>query len=258
MKGIVLLVLTLLGGASAAFVVAKINELKREELGAVTPEQFEMIREKALIKLGYDPDMAHALAPSPDVLLGLLNLTIWLTPMLVALMGFDAIAPDLQHRSVRYWSIRSRRGSFFVGKWAGLWLTVSAVTLTMDAIIWAVCVIRGEATLAVTLRWGVSFWLVSLPMSAIWCGIATLVSSLFRQPIVALLLTFAAFFVLWVVYLIAAFAGSEPLAYLYPNFYDHLLLHPAAQKLATGLGASFGMAAIYVGAGSFIFSKRDV
>ena len=47
----------------------------------------------------------------------LLFMTIWLTPMLVALMGFDSISADIQHKGVRYWTLRTRRASYFVGKW---------------------------------------------------------------------------------------------------------------------------------------------
>jgi hypothetical protein len=128
----------------------------------------------------------------------------------------------------------------------------------MDVLIWIVCIVRGEATLGATLGWGVRFWLTSLPMSMVWCGIATLISSLFRSPILALLLTFASFFVIWLVYFIAAVARFEPLLYIYPNYYDQLLLHPAAHKMGIGLGACAGMAALYVAAGSLFFTRRDV
>ncbi len=257
-KGILLAALSLLGGSSVALLMVKYQEFKRQELGELTAEQIHELREKALLKAYGDESMAKSLSDAPEVLLVLLLLTVWLTPMLVALMGFDSVAPDIQHRSVRYWTVRSRRWSYFVGKWAGLWATVSVVTLAMDLIIWVVCIARNEATVAQTLSWGVRFWVVSLPMSAVWCGIATLVSSLFRSPILALLLTFAAFFVIWVVYLVAMVAGADWVAYVYPNHYDHLLLHPQAHKLATGLGACLGMAALYVSAGSYLFMKRDV
>lgn len=256
-KGIVLAVLSLLGGSSIALLMVKYQEFKRKELGDLTAEQLHELRQKALER-AYDVEQAESLADAPEVLLALLLMTVWLTPLLVALMGFDSIAPDIQHRSVRYWSLRTRRWSYFVGKWMGLWATVSLVTLAMDALIWIVCIVRGEATAGATLGWGVRFWLTSLPMSAVWCGIATLLSSLFRSPILALLLTFAAFFVIWVVFIIGAVVPFEPLLYVYPNHYDHLLLHPAPHKLGIGLGACFGMAALYVAAGSILFARRDV
>lgn len=256
-KGIALGVLTLLGGSSIALLIAKYEEFKRQELGMITPEQVHELREKTLQKF-YEPGTAAWLADSPEVLLGLLGFTVWLTPMLIALMGFDSISPDIQHRSVRYWTLRTRRWSYFIGKWAGLWATVSLVTFAMDFIVWVVCIARGEATAAVTLGWGFRFWVISLPLSAIWCGIATLISSLFRSPIVALLTTFGVFFVLWALYLVGAVAHWEPLLYVYPNHYDHLMLDPKVHRLGIGLLASLAMSAAYVGAGSALFQRRDV
>ena len=46
--------------------------------------------------------------------------------------------PTSSTRRVRYWTLRTRRASYFVGKWLGLWATVSAVTFAMHALIWIV------------------------------------------------------------------------------------------------------------------------
>ncbi len=264
-KGIILAILSLLGGTLAAFVMALVQELQRSELAQkMSPEDMHEFQVKTLSATFHDDDMGRSLADAPGVLLVTLGLTIWLTPMLVALMGFDNIAGDLQHKSVRYWTIRTRRWSYFLGKWAGLWATVSLVTLFMDVLIWVVCIARGQATFAATFGWGLRFWLTSLPMSAAWCGIATLVSSLVKTPILALLSTFGAFFVLWVmwfmgrVFIVKDIHGPDALVYFYPNHYDVFLLHPFAHKVMTGLGACFGMAAAYIGAGSYLFSRRDV
>lgn len=256
-KGIVLAVLSLLGGTSIALLMVKYQEFKRHELGELSSDQIRDLRQKALEK-AYDVDQAKLLADAPEVLLMLFFMTIWLTPLLVALMGFDSIAPDIQHRSVRFWSIRTRRASFFIGKWAGLWATVSIVTFALDLFVWMVTIIRGDAPAASTLAWGMRFWLISLPMSAVWCGIAVLISSLFRSPIVALLTTFGAFFVLWVAFLIGAVAHWDPLIYVYPNHYDYFLLNPRIDRVGIGLLACLGMTGLYVIAGSTLFARRDV
>lgn len=256
-KGIALGILTLLGGSGIALLIAKAYEFKREELGQVSPEAIHEAR-LAILKKAYELDTANWLADAPDALLGLLNFTIWLTPLLIALMGFDSIAPDIQHRSVRYWTLRSRRWSYFVGKWAGLWATVSLVTFALDLFVWMVTIIRGDAPAASTLAWGFRFWLISLPMSAVWCGIAVLISSLFRSPIVALLTTFGAFFVLWVAFLVGAVAHWEPLVYVYPNHYDYFLLNPRIDRVGIGLLSCLGMTGLYVVSGSLLFARRDV
>lgn len=257
LKGIALGLLTLLGGSSIALLFAKFEELKREKLGQLDPSQLRDLQREALGQI-YEAATADWLADAPDSLIVLLNITIWLTPLLVALMGFDAIAPDLQHRSVRYWTLRTRRPSYFVGKWAGLWATISAVTLTMDVIVWLVSIFRGSAPAASVVAWGFKFWLISLPLSAVWCAIAVVISSMFRAPMIALLATFGAFFVLWVIYLSGGASHVDALLYVYPNHYDRFLLTPKVERLGTGLLATFGMAAAYVAAGATLFTKRDV
>ncbi len=257
-KGIVLLVLSMLGGTGATLLLVKAQELKREKLAGVDPEALSRAREEAATQVFGDPQTGQSLAAAPEVLLVVLLLTIWLTPLVISLLGFDSVASDLQHKGVRYWSLRTRRASYFIGKWAGVWLTVSAMTLTMHAIIWVVCILRGEAPASTALGWGVRFWLVTVPISAAWCALSTLVSSLFRTPIVALLVTFSVFFALWLLWMIGQVSHTEALMYAYPNYYDALLIHPRIDRAMTGLAVCLGMAALYLGAGSYFFAKRDV
>lgn len=258
-KGIVLAVLSLLGGTGAALLLVKYQQFKREQLPDVSPEQMTELREKALEKLTGDADLAHYLAQAPEVLLAISSLTIWLIPLLIALMGFDAVSTDLQHRAVRYWTVRTRRGSYFTGKFFGLWATISIVTFAMQIVVWAVCIARGEASASVTLSWGFRFWLISLPIGAAWCGLALLVGSLFKTPFLALLTICASFFGLWFVHIVGAVAGAGHVTdWLYPNAYDSYMLSPRPDRVAIGAVAGLLFAALSVGAGSTIFAKRDV
>lgn len=257
-KGIVLLVLSLLGGTGATLLLVKAQQLKREKLAGADPEALRSLREEAAAQIFGDPATGKSLADAPEVLLAVLLLTIWLTPLVISLLGFDSVSGDLQHKSVRYWTLRTRRSSYFIGKWAGTFATVSLMTLTMHAVIWVLCIVRGEAPAGAALAWGLRFWLVTLPISATWCGISTFVSSLFKTPIISLLVTFSAFFGLWLFWMIGQVTHAEAMQYVYPNFYDALLVNPQINKVMTGLAACLGMAALYVGAGSFLFTKRDV
>ena len=266
-KGIVLLLISLFGSFGAALLMVKFQEFKRAQIGeegmaaGIGAEGLKELvhngRVKALTPL-YGEITAKYIADSPEVIFAGLIITIWLTPMLIALLGFDSFAGDVQHRTIRYWTVRARRGSFFAGKFLGLWTTVSAVTLAIHALIWVVCIARGEATAAETLSWGIRFWVVSLPMSAAWCGVAVLVSSFFRMPMVALLTTFAAYFALWLVWVIGVASDTSALLYFYPNYYDKLLLSPQLWTAASGFGACALMATLCVGGGTLLFSKRDV
>ena len=257
-KGIVLLVLSLLGGTAASLLLVKVQQLKREKMPNIDPESLRAIREDAATQIFGDPATGKSLADAPEVLIAVLLLTIWLTPLVISLLSFDSVAGDLQHKAVRYWTLRTRRYSYFIGKWAGVFLTISTMTFAMHALIWVVCIARGEAPAGTALGWGIRFWLLTLPMSAAWCAIATFVSSLFKSPIIALLVTFATFFVLFMFWLIGTVAHADALAYIYPNFYAEFLVNPRLDRSMIGLASCLGMAALYVGAGSFLFTKRDV
>jgi ABC-type transport system involved in multi-copper enzyme maturation permease subunit len=258
-KGIALAVLSLLGGSGAAMLFVKYQQFKRERLADMSVEQMRALREQAYVELGgYDADTAKSLASSPEVLYAVFILTIWLTPLLIALLGFDNVSSDMQHRAVRYWSVRTRRGSYFAGKFFGLFATVSGITLAMQLIIWTVCIVRGEATAGETFTWGLRLWLTSLPMSAAWCGVATLTGSFFRQPFLALLSIFGAFFGLWFIWVLGNVAKLEPLVYLYPNQYDRMLLSAKPWTALGGLAACLGFAGVTVGGGGALFARRDV
>jgi ABC-type transport system involved in multi-copper enzyme maturation permease subunit len=257
-KGIVLLVLSLLGGTAVTLLLAWVQQLKREKLADISPEAIEAARERAMTEAFGDAATGKALAHTPEVLLAVFFITIWLTPLLISLLGFDNVSGEMQHKTVRYWTLRTRRASYMVGKWLGLWTTVSAITFTMHAVIWVVCIVRGEAPASTAFGWGLRLWVITLPISAVWCGISTLVSSIFKTPILALLATFAAFFVLWVIYLFGLKFDVNALTYIYPNTFDGFLIHQRVDRWMTGLAACIGMTALYVGASSFLFTKRDL
>ena len=257
-KGIVLLVLSLLGGTGATLLLVKAQQLKREKLAGANADMLRELREDAATQIFGDPQTGKSLADAPEVLVAVLLLTIWLTPLVISLLGFDSVSGDLQHKSVRYWTLRTRRWSYFVGKFAGVWATVSMMTLAMHAAIWVLCIVRGEAPAGTALAWGLRLWLITLPISAAWCGIATFVSSLFKSPIISLLVIFAAFFGLWLFWMIGQVTHAEAMQYVYPNFYDAMLINPRLDRSMTGLACLIGMAALYVGGGSYLFTKRDV
>ncbi len=257
-KGIVLLVLSLLGGTAASLLLVKVQQLKREKMPNIDPESLRAIREDAATQIFGDPATGKSLADAPEVLIAVLLLTIWITPLVISLLSFDSVAGDLQHKAVRYWTLRTRRWSYFIGKWAGVFATISTMTLAVHTLIWVVCIARGEAPAGTTLGWGIRFWLLTLPMSAAWCAIATFVSSLFKSPIIALLVTFASFFILFMFWLVGGVTHADALMYVYPNHYEDMLVNPRLDRLMTGLACCLGMAALYIGGGSYLFTKRDV
>jgi ABC-type transport system involved in multi-copper enzyme maturation permease subunit len=259
-KGIILLVISLLGAGGAALVLSYARKSSLAQ-GLSDPEKMKAAFEDFLSwDLWYGPgDTAKYLSDAPPMLYWIMWATVWLTPLTMAVLGFDGISGELQNRTVRYWNIRSRRWAYYTGKVLGLWAVVAIFTLMIHVSVWIVGISFGIAPSSQILKWGVRFFLVTVPISGAWCGVSTLVSSNFRVPILALLTTCGVFFGLWMLKGIGlASEQMDALRYVYPNTYDEWLLSPKPTLVLQGVAALFGVMALTTSLGSFIFEKRDV
>lgn len=278
-KGIILGILTLLGSFLAVLICIWIETGVRSDMGATTTAAFQEAYEEAATKAGSDPAVAHYVAHMPISLITFLKVLVWVGPLLVALLGFDSVSGDLQHRSIRFWTVRTRRWSYLLGKFFGLWGIVSIVTFALMVISSLAVLIRGYITIGDFFTWGLRCWLISAVIVGTWTAVATFVSSRFKQPLLALLTTFAAFFCMW----LPGFIGwavrwgtaiqesaqtkghVKPTVldirwyeYLYPNGYDDLLLSPKPMHVAEGLAACAIYMVVFVGLAAALFAKKDV
>jgi ABC-type transport system involved in multi-copper enzyme maturation permease subunit len=268
-KGIIIGVITLLGAVAASFLVVFAQGATLQRAEGSEALVTEARRQGFLAQFG-DADLAARLASMPESLYSFLDITVWLSPLLVALLGFDLIAGELQHRSVRFWTVRARRSSYFAGKLLGLWLLVGLITFVLNAIVGCVALAKGAVTAGELLRWGPGCWLIAFVLAGAWTAVAVFISSCTRQPIVALLTTFATFFVLWAANAIGlALRVKDALStgaigpmrwcqYLYPNTYEHMLLSPRAATLLVGLFVPLAFVAASIGGGSLVFGRRDI
>jgi ABC-type transport system involved in multi-copper enzyme maturation permease subunit len=269
-KGIALGALTLLGAFVASLICVWIEGSNRASVGAASTQAYAELKRAAIEKATGDASFAAYAAGIPSSLLAFLKITIWFSPLLVALLGFDAISGELQHHSVRFWTIRSRRGSYFTGKLLALWVLVGLVTLVTNLLAGTVALARGYVSLGELFAWGTRFWFVAFIIAGAWAAIAALISSCFRTPILALLTTFAVFFVLWLAGLGGFLSRLRDASatgvvkemswyeYLYPNAYDTLLLSPERTKVLTALGILVAVVGMMTAAGSALFERRDV
>ncbi|MGA7122746.1 MAG: ABC transporter permease [Polyangiaceae bacterium] len=269
-KGIALGGLTLLGAFVASLVCVWIEGADRAKGSAESTQAYVELKRQLLEQATGDAKFADYLASIPTSLLIFLKITVWLSPLLVALLGFDAVSGELQHRTVRFWTVRSRRSSYLAGKLVGLWLLVGAVALALNVLAGSVALTRGYVTPGELVQWGARSWFVAFFISGAWAAVAIFVSSCFRTPILALLTTFAVFFVSWIAgaggfvsrQRHAFEAGIAPrmswYEYFYPNAYDTLLLSPETTKVLTALGILVGFMMITLAAGSFVFERRDI
>ena len=254
-KGIVLAAVSIAGGAGVAMLFAWLDRVQRENL---PPELNAHDVQEKFFSRWYAPDTGKRLADCPYSLWMMLIATLWLAPLLVALLDFDAVSGELQHRTVRFWTVRIRRSSYMLGKYLGACISVLAVTLGMNVIVWGATGAVSGLPVASVLRWGIEFFAVSVPISAAWCGIATLVGSQSRSPMLSLLFIFATFFGLWLLRISAGFSQNQWLSYLYPNAYDDLLLSPNALTVGKGLLGTLLIAGLTTTAATLLFERRDV
>lgn len=278
-KGIILGILTLLASFMAVLICIWIESGVRSKIGGGSTEAFQEAYEQAAVKAGSDPAVAHYMTHIPISLVAFLKVLVWIGPLLVALLGFDSIAGDLQHRGVRYWTVRTRRWSYLLGKFFGLWGIVSIVTLVLTVLSSIAVLIRGYITVGDFFSWGLRCWLVSALIVGTWTAVATFISSRFKTPLFALLTTFGAFFCMWLPGCIGVVvrwgtamqqsAENEAVAratvaqirwyeYLYPNIYDDLLLSPKPLHVAEGVGACALYIVVFVGIATALFAKKDV
>ena len=278
-KGIILGILTLLGSFLAVLICIWIESGVRDDLGVNSTAAYQEAYKDQAIKAGTDPAIADYVAHMPLSLVTFLKVLIWIGPLLVALLGFDSVSGDLQHRSVRYWTVRTRRWSYLLGKFFGLWGIVSIVTLTLTVLSSIAVLVRGYITIGDFFTWGLRCWFISAMIVGVWTAVATFVSSRFKTPLLALLTTFASFFCMWMFGFIGwasrwygaiqqsshSKAAARSIVtnihwyeYLYPNGYDDLLLSPRPLDFAKGTGACAVYMILFVGLATVLFAKKDV
>ena len=259
-RGLALYALTMLGGLVATLIGAKVNDYGadvRNDYGAEVAKA-GATKVYELLYRG-DAVVAERLSGAPSTLVVTAWASVWLCPLLVALIGFDAISAERQHRTLRYLTVRTRRGSYFVGKWLGLWATTAIVLFGVELISWLCDLAIVHDSVKDVFTWGPLLFAVALPILAAWSAVATFMGSLTKTPMIALLLIFGVFTVQWI---LGNFQATESqwrhLAFAYPGSLDHYLLRTGASQLAIGFGAALAFPLVFVGGGSLLFARSEV
>lgn len=258
-KGLVLVILSVLVATLISLALAYGEKKQREMMPVeLTPEQRQAVLAEFLEKTGKDAATAKYLASIPQTVLSMWKVATFTTPWLVLLLGYDSLASDVQYRTIRFWTVRTRRSSYFLGKWLGLFTTVAALHLAISSIVWVVSAVMGTDNIGSILRWGVQLWILSLPITAAWTGLASGIGSFFRTPMVALLTIFGTYIVVGIVAIIGAVRDIEFLTFFWPNSLDDKFLLADTKHVGVGLFACALYAALPLVTGAFALSKRDV
>ncbi len=224
----------------------------------VTAEDLKKFNTAVYEEAGLAPSVAAYLGRAPMSLVMVLFVSVWLSPLLVSLLGFDGVSSDLQYRAYRFWATRSRRWSFLLGKFLGLFVSVAITTLAMNFIMWIAIAARGEEPFFTCVSWGFQLWMRVLPAVAGWMGIVTLISASVRVPILSLLTTFAAFFAVFVIWIIGVNVDNDFLKMVCPYGYVTHLLDTKIDQYLIGLMLSLGSVGVWIGGAVGIFRWRDV
>jgi ABC-type transport system involved in multi-copper enzyme maturation permease subunit len=262
-KGIAMFVLFFLGGAVPRIFELLFVKLIDKNTGEAIPAEMQRKVQhelyEQLLQRVYEPDVAKHLAACPSALFALFEGTIIFVPLLILLIGFDQIAGDVQHRSIRYLAGRARRASIVAGKALGSWAVISLMVLVLHTTVWILMLALGGNEPSAVLAWGPRFWLFSAAYAAAYVGLTALVSSFFRTPIVALFVGVAVFFVLWLVRTILGFIPAvESATWAFPATYEKLLISPEPLRMLGGMAAAIGWGAVMVMAASAIVQRRDL
>lgn len=254
-KGFILINLSLLVGCAVAFLMVKLGE---QRFNGAPPD--DVMRAVWYERVLEDKDVAARWAATPSMLFNLHILFLpYLSIFLIAMMGFDSIAGDVQHRTVRFFLSRSRRASYFVAKTFGTWISVALITLLIGILGWILLIAMAGFGVTEVLTTGLFFWIVSLPISLVWAALGTWLSSLFRTPSHALLTTLGVFFFLYLTRLFSFLSETyKPLRWIYPNTYDTWILGAGAEKPLAALGALLVMTTFINALGALQFQRRDL
>ncbi|MEI8258901.1 MAG: ABC transporter permease subunit [Deltaproteobacteria bacterium] len=261
-KGLVSALLFMLGGAGTLLVYSSVTHELATVGGDIPAGAGDEVRRRALEALYHDPATVQHLLGAPPLLLFLHTATLFFLPVLCMLIGYDTLAGELQHRTLRFATVRAHRESLVTGKFLGVWVAAGIMTLALDMMAWAITISRGEASPATTVAYGLQLWLATMVFSAAFVGLTTFVSGLFRSPVLALLTTLAAAFFWWLLRHIVGMATLAPsvgwLANITPGEWEPRLLSPDVLRSGGAAAALVALGLAGLAGACVVLRRRDV
>lgn len=261
-KGIAMFVLFFLGGAIPSVGQVLLTKIVDTTTMAEAPlDARQQMFERVLTQLKYDEATAKHLSTCPPPLfLFLFKGAFFFLPALILLVGFDQIAGEIQHRSIRYLAGRARRSAIVAGKALGVWGVIATMTLVLSVTVWTVMLIRGGYPVSLVFSWGFRIWIFTVASAAAYVGLTALVSSFFRTPIVALFVGVAALFGLWLTgSVLGFFETTQAATWAFPSTYEsRLLVSPDPLRVVGGVVALIAWGAAMVAGAAAIVSRRDI
>jgi ABC-type transport system involved in multi-copper enzyme maturation permease subunit len=253
-KGIAMFALFFLGG----LVPAVVRVMLRKMAGDVPDEVVKATFESYLAKSHGEAIVKH-LADIPPIIYFLFEGTLMFLPLLVLAVGFDQIAGEIQHRTIRYSAGRATRASIVTGKALGIWGVVAVMITVLHLTVWIVTLIQGGQPAGAVFVWGGRLLAYSIICAGAYVGFTSLMSSIFKTPIVALFVGAGVGFAIWLLNgILGIFEATQRLTWVFPNRYEKLLYEPDPLLVVAGIGLFLLWGGLCVTGASAIVARRDI
>ena len=258
-KGIAMFVLFVLGGLVPRLISLLVQRYAKEAGLEQIPE--EAIREGKMRMLtsSYGDAMAAYLVDCPTMLYGLFQGTLLFLPIVVLMVGFDTIAGETQHRTLRYYTPRSQRASLAIGKTLGVWGVAALMLFVLHGTTWILALIEGKTAAGLVLSWGVRLWAFSIVYAAAYVGLTALMSSIFKTPVVALFVGIGSWVIMGILrFAFAEFDATKPLTWAFPATYEKWLLSNDLTHVLGGCAVLLAWGATCALGATEILRRRDI
>ncbi|APR79974.1 Hypothetical protein A7982_05321 [Minicystis rosea] len=254
-KGIAMFALFFLGG----LVPAVVRVMLQKMAGDVSSDVLKAAFEAYLMKTYGNEAIVKHLSGAPPIMYFLFEGTLMFLPLLVLAVGFDQIAGEIQHRTIRYSAGRATRTSIVVGKALGIWGVVGVMVSVLHLTVWIVTLVQGGQSMGAVITWGVRFLAYAVVCAGAYVGFASLMSSIFKTPIVALFVGAGVGFAIWLVNgILGFFESTQAITWIFPNRYEKLLIEPDPLRILLGLALFLLWGGLCVTGASAIVARRDI
>ena len=259
-KGIAMAALFFLGGVVPSVIRVWLTRLAASRGMDTLPDDAKKdLFRQGLAQIYESKEIVDHLANAPPVIYFLFAGTLTFLPLFILPIGFDQIAGEIQHRTLRYSAGRADRTSIVVGKAIGVWGVIAVMTAILHLTVWIIALAQGGQSFGQILSWGGRFWFFSVFCAASYVGYVSLISSLFRTPIVALFVAGGGGFALWLAYKIFSFIpATHSVGWAFPNRYEQLVVSPDPLYVLGGLALFVAWGGACVAAASVIVNRRDI
>lgn len=258
-KGIAMFALFVVGGLLLPLGKILIDRLAKSEGGQMPSD--EAIRQGKLFALTkvHGETMAKYLVDCPTALLILFKATLFFFPLLILMVGFDAISGETQHRTMRYMTPRARRASIAIGKGLGVWGVTAIMLLVLYGTSWIMMLIDGGNPAGAVLSWGTRLWLFAAVYGGAYVGLIMLMSSIFRTPVVSLFTAFGVMVAMGLTRTILdLFDSTKAITWAFPAQYEEWLLSPDPSRVVSACAVLVAWGALCLMGATEIVRRKDI